>query len=84
MFTPRPQGVTLRRVEDALRNPHPAKERFDWQFPVAMRCSRCGKLGHGPRSQMQEAMRVHMESECPARHTKADAQQVTHILYPRQ
>lgn len=83
MFTPRPRGLTLRRIEDALERPHDPAERMDADFPVTLRCSKCGKLGHGPRSQIREAMREHMDSDCPARHTRADEPQVTQLLYPR-
>jgi hypothetical protein len=83
MFTPRPHGLTLKRVEDALRNPHPGHERFDAEFPVAMRCTRCGKLAHGPRSLMREAMEEHWRTVCPARHTKTDGPLVANILFPR-
>ncbi len=68
-------------MQDALIRPHPATERFDPGFPVAMRCSKCGKVGYGPRDQMQDALREHMESECPARHK--DGPQITQILSPR-
>lgn len=84
MFTARPKGVTLRRATDALHRPHDPKERFDPEFPVAMVCDKCGKHGFGPRKHMAEAMRIHQESECAARRTKADEPQLTRILYPRQ
>lgn len=83
MFTARPHGLTLRRVHDALTRPHDGRERFDADFPVAMRCERCGKLAHGPRNLMREAMEEHWRTVCPARHTKADEPQVMRILYPR-
>ena len=81
MFTSRPSGLTLRRMQHALTHPHPASERFDPEFPVAMRCSKCGKFAHGPRGLLQEALRVHMESECSARHK--DGPQITQVLSPK-
>lgn len=72
-----------RLIAEALRSPHDGDERFDQDFPVAMRCSRCGKLAHGPRSLMRGAMAEHWESACPARHTKADAPKIMQILYPK-
>lgn len=76
-------GLTLRRLEDAFIRPHPASERFDPEFPVVMRCDKCGKHAYGPRKHMSEAMREHQQSDCPARHTKADEPQLMRILYPR-
>jgi hypothetical protein len=73
----------LRRAEEALRNPHDSKERFDNQFPVSFRCPHCGLLGHGPRSQLQDAVREHRET-CSARHVKADEPLAMQILYPKQ
>jgi hypothetical protein len=81
MFTSRPPGLTLRR--EALLRPHPASERFDPEFPVAMRCEKCGKYAHGPRKYMAEAMREHQRSVCPMRHTQPDTPQVMQVLYPR-
>jgi hypothetical protein len=83
MFTPRPTGVTLRRVENYLHHPHDSAERIDPGFRVALRCELCGKLAYGPRSLIGEAMREHRESDCPKRHTHPDAPQVTRILFPR-
>lgn len=82
-FVPRPQGRTLRRVEEAIHRPHDSVERMDPDFQVAMKCEKCGRVGHGPRRFMAEAMREHQQSECSARHVKADAPQVMRILYPR-
>lgn len=84
MFTPRAQGVTLRRAQEALHNPHDAGERFDPLFPVVMRCSRCGKFAQGPRGLMKEAMEEHWQSTCEARHTKADAPMQAQIFYPQR
>lgn len=81
MFTPRPSGLTLRRLEHALIQPHPTSERFDPDFLVAMHCKKCGKVGHGPRGQLQEALREHMQSECSARHK--DGPQITQVISPR-
>ena len=83
MFTPRPHGVTLRRVESYIHHPHDPVERMDPEFRVAMRCELCGKLAYGPRSLIGEAMREHRETTCPSRHTKPDAPLVTRILYPK-
>jgi hypothetical protein len=83
MFTNRPAGTTLRRVEDAIIHPHPANERFDPEFPVAMHCNRCGKLGFGPRKHMREALVAHWEEDCPARRSQADAPKEMRLLYPR-
>jgi len=80
-FIARPQGYTLMR--DALARPHDSRERFDPDFPVAMKCEKCGRIGHGPRRFMAEAMREHQQSECSARKSRADVPQVMRILYPR-
>lgn len=82
MFTPRPQGATLRRVRDALERPHDPLERLDPGFPVAMRCEKCGKIAHGPRALMAEAIREHQETVCPARR-RDDGPQVMRLFYPR-
>lgn len=81
MFTPRPPRSTLAR--DAVANPHPPEERFDPEFPVAMRCAKCGKHAFGPRKHMAEAMREHQVSDCASRTTKVDEPTVMQILYPR-
>jgi hypothetical protein len=81
MFTPRPVGTTLRRLEQFVARPHDPAERMDPEFPIAMRCEGCGKLAFGPRKLMQEAIREHKRSECPAR--KANPDPVTRIFYPR-
>ncbi len=85
MFVPRPTGTTLRRLDslEALvrNNPIPQDERLDWEHPVAMRCNRCGKHCFGPRKFLREAMSEHWESDCPARHTKADAPKEALIVY---
>lgn len=74
----------LTKLEElALLSPHPASERFDPQFPVAMKCSRCGKIAYGPRQAMRDAMVAHWEEDCPARHTKADQPKEMRLLYPR-
>lgn len=83
MFTSRPKGITLRRTEEYIARPHDPAERIDPNFRVAMRCDLCGKLAYGPRALMAEAMREHRESDCPKRHTHADAPQVARILFPR-
>jgi hypothetical protein len=83
MFTARPSGTTLRRVEDALVNPHPGHERFDPEFPVVGRCNRCGKHCMAPRHLMREAMKSHWEEDCPARRSRADAPKEMRLLYPR-
>lgn len=81
MFTSRPIGYTMRR--EALLRPHGANERYDPEFPIMMRCKKCGKHAYGPRKYASEAMREHQESVCPARHTTADEPQAMEILYPR-
>lgn len=83
MFTPRPQGRTLRRVEEAIHRPHDPVERMDPDFPVSMKCNKCGRVGHGPRKHMREAMREHQQSDCPMRKTMVDVPQVTQLLFPR-
>jgi hypothetical protein len=83
MFTPRSRGATLKRAREAILNPHDSKERFDNDFQVTFRCPHCDKLGHGPRSQLQDALREHRET-CSARHVKADEPSVMQILYPKQ
>ena len=70
-------------LAETLHNPHPGHERFDDQFPVAMKCNRCGKIAYGPRAFMREAMNEHWNEDCPARHTKADAPKEMRLLYPR-
>lgn len=83
MFVARPVGTTSRRLQDALHRPHSALERFDPEFPVAMRCKDCGKVGYGPRKHMKEAIDEHRQ-RCPARVSHNDEQPfVTQILYPR-
>lgn len=83
MFIARPSGTTLRRVEGALHAPHPASERFDPDFPTAMRCGDCGRLGYGPRKHMKEAIDEHRKV-CPSRVSHDDTTPfVTRILYPR-
>lgn len=84
MFTPRPAGVTLKRDLEAILNPHPAYERFDPDFPVTMKCEKCGKHAFGPRKHMSEAMREHHLSDCSARRTRPDDPQIMRILYPKQ
>ena len=71
-------------IHDALVRPHDAKERFDPDFPIAMACDRCGRVCHGPRRFMAEAIREHQQSDCPMRHTHVDDAQVMRILYPRR
>lgn len=86
MFHPRRQGLTLRRtIRRAVYEPHAdnGAERFDLEFPVALRCEFCGLYGHGPRRTMQDAMRDHLK-ECPAKRTRANAAEYrTQILYPK-
>jgi len=86
MFHPRTKGLTLRRrIRHALYEPYGdgGKERFDPEFPVATRCEFCGKIGYGPRRNMQEAIREH-QKQCPARRTRNKADEYrTDILYPR-
>jgi hypothetical protein len=78
------RGWTLRRAtEEALYRPHDSRERFDDNFPVSFRCNHCGCLGHGPRAQLQDAIREHRET-CSARHVKADQPTLMELLYPRQ
>lgn len=81
-FHARARGFTLSRAQDAIHRPHGSKERFDPEYPVVMRCSRCGKFGQGPRRNLREAIQEHA-GKCPARHTKADDPTVMTILYPR-
>lgn len=79
-----PQQPSVDRlVAEALTRPHPAAERFDDDFPVAMRCSDCGQVGYGPRSQIRLAVREHRENDCPARKRVIDEPHVTRIFYPR-
>lgn len=80
MFNGRALGTTLRR---ALHEPHPFKERIDPEFPVAMRCEKCGRVCYGPRKHMAEAMREHQNSDCPMRHAHADEPQLMRIFYPK-
>lgn len=86
MFTPRPAGLTLRRrIAHALYEPHgdQGMERFDPEFPIAMRCQQCGQIGHGPRRDMQDAIREHTRN-CPAKRTRLkQVEYGTQILYPR-
>lgn len=83
-FAARPRGLTVRRLQEALVAPHSAAERFDPDFQVAMRCSKCGKIAHGPRAFLAEAMREHLESDCPARKTKENEPQLMRLYYPKQ
>jgi hypothetical protein len=83
-FHGRPPGLTLRRAREAEHNPHGSStERFDADFPTAMRCGDCGKFCYGPRKYMSESMREHRESHCPARRTRIDDPHVMQVLYPR-
>jgi hypothetical protein len=85
MFHDRTRGLTLRRkIEKAVYQPHGdgGKERFDLEFPVALRCQQCGKLGYGPRKNMQEAIREHT-LHCPAKRSRLKQSEYgTQILYP--
>lgn len=82
MFIERARGLTLRRIEESLYTPHPASERFDPDFPTAMRCADCGRLGYGPRKHMEEAIDEHRKV-CPARVSHDQTQPfVTRIFYP--
>ena len=83
MFTPRPAGHTTRRIADAVIRPHPFAERQDPDFPVLMRCDRCGKHAYGPRKHISEAVREHQETVCPARHTSKTGP-LMRLFYPRQ
>lgn len=82
-FIARPIGNTLRRFEEGLVKPHDPRERFDGNFPVAMRCEDCGEVGMAGRGDIQAAMREHRESYCKARRTKIDKPHVMRIAYPR-
>lgn len=82
-FIARPSGTTLKRELEAIVNPHPASERFDPEYNVAMKCNRCGKLAYGPRHAMRDAMTAHWEEDCPARRSRADAPKEMRLLYPR-
>lgn len=86
MFHPRTKGLTLRRrIDHALYQPHAddGKERFDPDFPVALKCEFCGTHGYGPRKHMREAILEH-QKQCPARRTRRKAEEYrTDILYPR-
>ena len=84
MFKARPQGYTLRRLEEALYKPAPPSERFDADHPVAWKCDRCGKIGHGPRRFLEDAIDEHRK-HCSARITqenKADVL-ITRLFAPR-
>ena len=78
-----PRKDVDKQVLDALTRPHSSAERFEFDYPVAFRCPDCQQLGHGPRSQMQEALREHART-CPARRTHADEPKVIQVLYPRR
>ena len=86
MFTRRPAGTTLRRTREALLNPYPASsDRWDPWFIVEMRCQKCGRLARAPRREMQEAMREHLESDCPMRNGPSqDEVQMMRIFFPWQ
>ena len=73
----------LREIEAAVIAPHDSQERFDLEFPVMMRCSRCGKAGYGPRKYLREAVIAHWEEDCPARRSKADDPKEMRLYYPR-
>lgn len=73
----------LREIERALVAPHHPRERFDPEFPVAFRCSRCGKMGYGPRRLLREAVTAHWQEDCPARRSRADAPKEMRLFYPR-
>lgn len=77
-------GANKALIHDALTRPHDPKERLDPDFPVAMACDLCGRVCHGPRRHMAEAIREHQQSVCPMRHTHPDQAQVMRILYPRR
>lgn len=73
-----------RRAAKALFDPHPEHERWDPDIRMALKCNRCGKYAYGPRRHMREALQEHWATNCPARHTKADAPMEARILVPRQ
>lgn len=74
----------LREAREALFKPHPGADRFDPDFKVSMRCSKCGRFAFGPRATMAEAMREHLEHDCPARKTQENEPQLMRLFYPRQ
>lgn len=97
MFTARAQGSTLRRslnasrgtvlrrkAEVAVHDPHDARERFDPEFVLALQCQRCGKHGQARRKDIHEAIRVHIEEECPRRHVASDEPVAVRVFYPKQ
>ena len=82
-FIARPVGNTLRRFDEALVKPHDPRERFDGNFPVAMRCELCGEVGMAGRAEVREAMAEHRRSHCKARHTHENDPTVMRIAYPQ-
>lgn len=78
------RGREDRRAVEALRDPHPGDARWDPAFRTAFKCNRCGKFAYGPRALMREALQEHWQSDCSARHTKADTVMQAQILYPKQ
>ncbi len=73
-----------RRTARALLEPQPEHERWDLDVRMAFRCGRCGKFGYGLRRDLREALQQHWQSDCPARHTKADTLMEARILVPKQ
>jgi len=74
----------LKDAREALFRPAPESERFDPEFPVAIRCSQCGKMGYGPRKHIEEAIEEHRQ-KCPARVRAENTEKVleNRIFYPR-
>lgn len=73
-----------RRAIGALYDPHDARERFEPDFVLMWHCSRCDGFGDAPRKLMREAIKAHVEEDCPARHSAADDPIVIRVLYPKQ
>jgi hypothetical protein len=73
----------LAEAREALFAPHPGDARFDPDFKVTYRCSKCGKLGFGPRRYLREAIEEHQQT-CSARLTKENEPFEMRLVYPKQ
>lgn len=67
----------------ALHDPHDARERMDPDFVLLTHCERCNKYDQVPRRVVHEAIRAHVEEECPGRLDSTEAI-VVRVFYPKQ
>lgn len=79
-----PSNRDIRNVETAIHDPHAAAERFSPDFVLMMQCSLCGKVGYAPRKEISNAMRAHIEEDCPMKHRASDGPVSIRVYYPKQ